>query len=68
MKCLNLKLPEKSLNCEYPPLGIALVMQGEHLCKTMRGVKKQGKMTTAYLTGIFKDEPSTRAEFMKYVK
>ncbi len=47
-----------------PPLGIALVMEGEHLCKSMRGVKKSGKMTTSYLTGIFKDGPA-RSEFLE---
>lgn len=57
---------EAALGSEYPPLGIALVMEAEHLCKTMRGVKKQGKMVAARLTGVFK-EPATRAEFMQYV-
>jgi len=35
---------------KYQPLGIAMVMKGEHLCKTMRGVKKQGLMTSSHLT------------------
>lgn len=52
---------------EYPPLGIALYMEGEHLCKTMRGVKKQGKMSCSYLTGVFRDA-SARAEFLSLVK
>ena len=54
----------KCLGTERPPLGIALYMQGEHLCKTMRGVKKEGMMSCSYLTGIFRDDASTRAEFM----
>ena len=37
-----------------PPLGMALIMKGEHLCKTMRGIKKKGQMTTSYMTGVFK--------------
>ena len=49
------------------PLGIALVMEGEHLCKTMRGVKKKGKMRTTHLIGAFKDDPATRQEFMNWV-
>jgi GTP cyclohydrolase IA len=50
------------------PKGIALVMKGEHLCKTMRGVKKKGFMVTSDLRGVFKDKPETRAEFMRFVK
>lgn len=56
-----------ALNSEYPPLGIALVMKGEHLCKTMRGAKKKGTMTSSYLTGVFKTESALRAEFMNLI-
>ena len=58
---------KEALGEEYPPLGIALVMEGEHLCKTMRGAKKKGTMTSSYLTGLFKTEPALRAEFMNLV-
>ena len=58
---------ENALGEENPPLGIALVMKAEHLCKTMRGVKKQGEMMASYLTGAFKTNIETRAEFMQYV-
>lgn len=58
---------EDALSGDYPPLGIALVMEGEHLCKTMRGVKKEGKMISSILNGALKDEPATRAEFMQLV-
>ena len=50
------------------PKGIALVMEGEHLCKTMRGAKKKGKMITSDLRGAFKNNIETRAEFMRFVK
>lgn len=56
-----------ALSGEYPPLGIALVMEGEHLCKTMRGVKKEGKMISSVLSGALKDDLATRAEFMQLV-
>lgn len=59
---------EDALGSENPPLGIALVMKGEHLCKTMRGAKKQGIMTSSFLTGMFKESPEVRAEFMQFVK
>ncbi len=58
----------EALNGEYPPLGMALVMEGEHLCKTMRGVKKKGVMTSSCLTGLFKDETDVRSEFMNLIK
>ena len=57
-----------SQNTEYPPLGIALYMEAEHLCKTMRGVKKPGKMSSTYLTGVFLDNPQSRAEFTNAIK
>jgi len=50
-----------------PPRGMALVMKGEHLCKTMRGAKKQGKMVTAELRGGFKDESKVRDEFYNLI-
>ena len=58
---------KEALGEEHPPLGIALVMQGEHLCKTMRGVKKKGKMTSSYLWGAFMNDARVRAEFMQLV-
>lgn len=58
---------EEALGSEHPALGIALVMKGQHLCKTMRGARKEGEMTSSYLTGLFKIEPSLRAEFMNFV-
>lgn len=49
---------------EYPPLGIALYMEGEHLCKTMRGARKEGKMSCCYLTGVFRKDSDARKEFL----
>lgn len=42
--------------------GMALVMKGTHLCKTMRGVKNQGQMTVAYMSGLF-THPDVKQEF-----
>ena len=47
--------------------GMAIVMRGTHLCKTMRGVKNNGKMTVAHLSGIFKENADARAEFYKLI-
>lgn len=52
-----------ALGTDFPPLGVALMMQGEHLCKTMRGVKKPGLMSACRLDGIFKGDNAARAEF-----
>lgn len=57
-----------ALNSEYPPLGVALVMEGEHLCKSMRGAKKKGKMKSSYLVGAFKDDAQLRNEFFNLIK
>lgn len=53
--------------CEYPPLGMALMMEAEHLCKSMRGVKKKGKMRTTKLKGIIKEDIKARTEFLGWV-
>lgn len=45
---------------------IALLLKGEHLCKTMRGVKKKGYMTSQCLTGAFK-RMEHKAEFFNFV-
>ena len=45
------------------PMGVAVVVEGLHLCATMRGVKKPGsKMVTSAIRGIFRTNPATRAE------
>jgi len=57
----------EALGDENPPLGMALVMKGTHLCKTMRGARKEGMMTSSYLTGRFKSNAALRSEFLKMV-
>lgn len=49
------------------PIGMGLVMQAEHLCKTMRGAKKKGKMTTTKLKGAFFDNEFVRDEFLRRI-
>jgi GTP cyclohydrolase IA len=50
------------------PLGMALFMRGKHLCKSMRGAKKEGWMVSNYVKGAFKDNQSTKEEFLKFIK
>ncbi len=47
------------------PLGVAVVLEGIHLCMTMRGVEKQNAWaTTSAMLGVFRHDRGTRAEFM----
>lgn len=46
--------------------GMAIVMKGKHLCKSMRGVKNNGDMQVAYMTGRFR-ESDTRSEFYRLI-
>lgn len=48
--------------------GMAIVMRGTHLCKTMRGVRNKGKMTVSHLSGAFNDDPITRSEFYRLIE
>ena len=51
------------------PLGAGVVMEAQHLCMTMRGIRKPGsRMVTSALRGCFRDSPETRAEFLANVR
>ena len=51
------------------PAGVAIRVTGQHLCMQMRGVKATGSDTvTSGMFGIFKEQPATRAEFMRLVR
>src|SRR6266699_2470755 len=50
---------------ELSPLGAARVVEATHTCMTIRGAKKPGSiMVTSALRGIFKENPSSRAEIL----
>lgn len=57
----------EALGEENPPLGMALMMRGRHMCKESRGARKSGEMTTTCLTGAFRKSDRVRAEFLSYV-
>ena len=51
------------------PLGVAVVMEGTHLCMSMRGVEKQNSFAvTSAMLGAFRDNARTRLEFLELVK
>lgn len=50
------------------PKGVAVVLEAKHLCMMARGVEKQlSEVTTSSLKGLFKKNPSTRAEFLRLI-
>jgi len=53
------------LDNRLDPLGVLVVIEAEHLCMSMRGVKKPGAVTvTSAVRGIMESNPATRAEAM----
>jgi GTP cyclohydrolase I len=53
---------------ELSTKGVAVVVSAEHSCMAIRGIKKPGSTTvTSALRGLFKDNQSTRAEFMSLI-
>ena len=51
------------------PRGIAVLLDAEHMCMSMRGIQKQGASTiTTRFTGIFRDDPAEQARFMSMLQ
>ena len=50
------------------PVGVAIVMEGRHMCMQMRGVEKQNSLaTTSTMLGKFRESVRTRNEFMSLI-
>ncbi|MDP6532542.1 MAG: GTP cyclohydrolase I FolE [Candidatus Marinimicrobia bacterium] len=57
-----------TINEVLNPVGVAVVMEGRHLCMQMRGVEKQNSFaTSSAMLGQFRDSPETRAEFLSII-
>jgi GTP cyclohydrolase IA len=57
------------LRDKIDPLGVAVVMEGTHLCMSMRGVEKQNSFAlTSAMLGAFRDNARTRHEFLALIK
>lgn len=51
------------------PRGVMVIVEAEHLCMSMRGVKKPGTITvTSAIRGLFRENPASRAEAMALIK
>jgi len=59
----------KTLFDRLEPVGVMVVVEAEHTCMTLRGVKKPGAITvTSAVLGGFRKDPRTRAEAMALIK
>src|SRR5512145_830926 len=59
----------ETLRAKVDPLGVAVVMEGTHLCMSMRGVEKQNSFAvTSAMLGVFRDDARTRMEFLELIK
>ena len=53
------------LETSWRPQGVGVVIEAEHLCMTVRGVRSAGARTiTSTLRGVLRRDPRTRAEFL----
>jgi GTP cyclohydrolase I len=59
----------ETIRAKLDPLGVAVVVEGTHLCMSMRGVEKQNSFAvTSAMLGAFRDNARTRIEFLELVK
>ncbi|QIB35601.1 GTP cyclohydrolase I FolE [Ancylobacter pratisalsi] len=51
------------------PRGVAILIEAEHMCMAMRGVRKSGASTvTTQFTGVFRDDPQEQVRFMSLLR
>ena len=58
-----------AVNEQLHPMGVMVMVEAEHTCMTMRGVKKPGSKTVSYVTrGIFAEDTALQDRFFQLVK
>ena len=58
-----------AINEQLHPMGVMVMVEAEHTCMTMRGVKKPGSKTVSYVTrGIFAEDTALQDRFFQLVK
>jgi GTP cyclohydrolase I len=59
----------QTIMSEIEPLGVAVVLEAEHMCMRMRGVEKQNSVVmTSAMLGVFRKNHETRQEFMNLIR
>jgi GTP cyclohydrolase I len=59
----------QTIMSEIEPLGVAVVLEAEHMCMRMRGVEKQNSVVmTSAMLGVFRKNVETRQEFMNLIR
>jgi GTP cyclohydrolase I len=54
---------------ELTPRGVAVILEATHTCMTIRGIRKPDSITTtSAMRGAFRDNPTTRAEFLSLIQ
>lgn len=58
-----------AINEQLHPMGVMVMLEAEHTCMTMRGVKKPGSKTVSYVTrGLFAEDTALQDRFFQLVK
>jgi len=59
----------EAIETHLKPRGVAVYVEAEHMCMSMRGVLKQGASTvTTRFTGVFRDDPAEQVRFLSMAK
>lgn len=57
------------INADLDPKGVIVILEAEHTCMTIRGIRKPGSLTiTSAVRGLFKSNPASRAEAMALIQ
>jgi GTP cyclohydrolase I len=57
-----------AIQTHLDPAGVGVIIKGNHSCMALRGIQKDATMVTSIVTGAFREEPETRAEFLNLLQ
>lgn len=63
--CFQEIMIDTNLTASVP--SVAVIVEGNHTCMQMRGIRSQGKMVTSVLRGAFREDESVKDEFLRLV-